>query len=149
MFYLYCHICEGEYSAAPGDYFWKASNEPFICCGENMVLVESGGRFNGDHILMHGNVTPADIEAINSAVADSVWQEESNMKKEESNMKKIVLEIKVNSVYSDDVNTVLRATVEALEAMFSVTWVDVVLSSRIEGCDPTCEDIEAMKGALV
>jgi hypothetical protein len=41
--YMTCSAgCEGEYSATPGDYFWK-DNMPFSCseCGEPMMLVKS------------------------------------------------------------------------------------------------------------
>lgn len=36
--FLYCRICGSRYSATAGDYFWKASESEFICCGELLIL---------------------------------------------------------------------------------------------------------------
>ena len=44
---------------------------------------------------------------------------------------KIVLEVHVNALDASDIEMVRQATVEALEAMFSLAWTSVILSSRI------------------
>ncbi len=49
--YLWCPVCQGEYSATPGDYFLARDETVFECCGELNVLCATGGRFTGDSIL--------------------------------------------------------------------------------------------------
>ena len=37
---LYCEFCESEFSANKGDYFMHPFDHVFMCCGENMHLVD-------------------------------------------------------------------------------------------------------------
>jgi len=37
---LYCDVCETECSANKGDYWSAPEDHVFICCGEDMRLVE-------------------------------------------------------------------------------------------------------------
>ena len=44
---------------------------------------------------------------------------------------KIVLEVHVNAQDTSEIEMVRQAAVEALEAMFSLAWTSIILSSRI------------------
>lgn len=36
--FLYCNICDAQYSATRGDYFWRFPDSKLLCCGEPMML---------------------------------------------------------------------------------------------------------------
>ena len=49
--YLFCNVCQGEYSSDAGDYFAATSDIIFECHDVPMVLVRKGGRFKGDKVV--------------------------------------------------------------------------------------------------
>lgn len=61
MTYIYCPLCDAEYSSTPGDYWNQPTDYVFTCCDSNCWLVERGSRFEGDKILEH-TVSVAKLE---------------------------------------------------------------------------------------
>lgn len=58
--YIYCEVCQGEYSATPGDYWNVDKAHIFECCEVPSMLVQRRGRFTGDGIILE-TVTVGDL----------------------------------------------------------------------------------------